>query len=110
MTRSERAIFKQARVAANRRHVDAIGWRLENMRVGARLCEEATRRRPAGGHTDRPFHPPQAPSGLEKTVDDLLERARPRSEHDVRQLEDLFYCAHNAARSAQRGGKTVPRG
>ena len=25
-------------------------------------------------------------------------------------MEDLFYCAHNAVRSAQNGGETVPSG
>ncbi len=31
-----------------------------------------------------------------------------RSEHDVVVIEDLFYCAHNAVRSAQCGEETVP--
>jgi hypothetical protein len=31
-----------------------------------------------------------------------------RSVSEVQALEDLFYCAHNAVRSAQLGGTTVP--
>jgi hypothetical protein len=33
-----------------------------------------------------------------------------REPNEVLDLEDLFYCAHNAGRSAQLGGKTVPKG
>ena len=40
----------------------------------------------------------------------LLERATPRSNAKALALEDLFYCAHNAARSAQLGSKTAPDG
>ena len=44
--------------------------------------------------------------GLDASIDDLMERVRPRSEQEVVELEDLFYCAHNAVRSAQTGSKT----
>lgn len=40
----------------------------------------------------------------------LLQRSLLRSVSDVDELEDLFYCTHNAVRSAQLGGKTVPSG
>ena len=43
-------------------------------------------------------------------VDALLARARPRALAEVVALEDHFYAAHNAARSAQLGGRTVPKG
>jgi hypothetical protein len=48
--------------------------------------------------------------GLTKTPSDLLAKARVRAAEEVDALEDLFYCAHNAVRSAQLGRKTVPRG
>jgi len=47
---------------------------------------------------------------FDQSTDDLLARARPRSAAEVCDLEDLFYCAHNAVRSAQLGHDTVPRG
>ena len=48
--------------------------------------------------------------GIDASVDDLLERAQPRTEEDVVELEDVFYCAHNAVRSAQTGSQTaVPK-
>lgn len=43
-------------------------------------------------------------------VDALVGRAKARSLADVAALEDLFYCAHNAVRSAQLGHDTVPKG
>ena len=48
--------------------------------------------------------------GLDASVDDLLHAARPRAGEAVVELEDVFYCAHNAVRSAQTGSTTaVPR-
>lgn len=44
--------------------------------------------------------------------DDVARVARctPRKDAEVDALEDLFYCAHNAVRSAQLGHDTVPPG
>lgn len=38
----------------------------------------------------------------------LESKIQPRDANEVHQLEDLFYCAHNAVRSAQLGSDTVP--
>lgn len=112
MTPSERAIWKTARKAANVRHVDEIGWRLENMWPLAWILG---------------FDPAPAPDGemidgdtiramfgfMPKTTEriaDLLGARAPRAAATVLAMEDLFYCAHNAARSAQLGDKTVPKG
>ena len=46
--------------------------------------------------------------GHDASVSDLVARAQPRSFQEVLELEDLFYCAHNAVRSAQLGRATVP--
>ncbi|MBX3275809.1 MAG: DUF4272 domain-containing protein [Sandaracinaceae bacterium] len=48
--------------------------------------------------------------GLDATVADLLAKAKPRSLEEVARREDLFYCAHDAVRSAQLGEDTVPEG
>jgi hypothetical protein len=45
---------------------------------------------------------------IDHDFDNWLRKQTPRSEREVVEMEDLFYCAHNAARSAQLGGKTVP--
>ena len=48
--------------------------------------------------------------GLDASVEDLLKKDKPRSEEEVLKLEDVFYCAHNAVRSAQIGLTTsVPK-
>lgn len=40
----------------------------------------------------------------------LLARAKMRPLSEIDRVEDLFYCAHNAVRSAQLGHDTVPGG
>lgn len=47
---------------------------------------------------------------LDHTIDAFLAGCTPRPDGDVDALEDLFYCAHNAVRSAQLGQDTVPPG
>ncbi len=41
---------------------------------------------------------------------ELSANLKIRSVEEVHQLEDLFYCAHNAVRSAQLGSDSVPEG
>ena len=45
---------------------------------------------------------------LENSVENWLNNLNTTSEEEVIQKEDLFYCLHNAVRSAQLGGSTVP--
>lgn len=46
---------------------------------------------------------------MESSVDDLVGRSKPRSLNEVLELEDIFYCSHNAVRSAQTGStESVP--
>lgn len=110
MTRSERAVLKLARPSAQRRHGETIGWRLENMwplawvlgfprapTVDGKMIPRATAQKIVAGLPR-----------LTETTAVLLESARPRKLAAVERLEDLFYCCHNAVRSAQLGGKTVP--
>ena len=47
---------------------------------------------------------------LEGTVADWVTTVNTISEDDLMQKEDLFYCLHNAVRSAQFGRETVPAG
>ncbi|MCI0742675.1 MAG: DUF4272 domain-containing protein, partial [Gemmataceae bacterium] len=48
--------------------------------------------------------------GLDATIEQLVEKAEPRTLEDVIAMEYRFYCAHNAVVSAQLGGDTVPAG
>lgn len=47
---------------------------------------------------------------LNGKIEDWLQTKEVVSEEELRKLEDLFYCIHNAVRSAQMGGQTVPPG
>jgi len=112
MTEDERAIWRGARTRA-RRHQGTIGWKLENEwplawalgferapEISGAMIDDATIRALALGFLPK----------LSEDVDALLARATPRGEEEVDTMEDLFYCAHNAVRSAQLGRRTVPAG
>ena len=45
---------------------------------------------------------------LNEKVEEWEKTMATRSEDDLAQKEDLFYCLHNAVRSAQMGGDTIP--
>ena len=111
LTDEEREIVDLPRLDANEQHVNAIGWRLENMWPLAWVVgfDPAP---PIGGMIDHErigalleFLP-----WFDGSVADYAKSWTPRPLAEVDALEDLFYCAHNAVRSAQLGGDTVPRG
>lgn len=111
MTGDELEILDLPRDRANYEFADTIGWRLENMWALAWVLG---------------FNPEPALAGMidettikrilfaflgfpELSVSDVLARSSPRPSEEVDEMEDLFYCAHNAVRSAQfGGGDTVP--
>ena len=113
LTGDELAIVSLPRAEAHESHVDAIGWKLENMwslawALGfepepsiesSQIRDDITR------SMIYDFLP-----GLGHTVADLLAKAAPRPAEGVIAMEHRFYCAHNAVRSAQLGSKTVPKG
>lgn len=87
-----------------------IGWRAENMwslawvlgfepapAIGGMITDELIQRLLA-----------EFLSMLDADPEQLSRRIRPRAE--VIAMEDLFYCSHNAARSAQLGEDAVPGG
>jgi hypothetical protein len=113
LTEGELEILALSRMEAHNRHNDTIGWRLENMWALAWILGFDPPPDPVSGQIPNEisravvldFLP-----GLDASVDDLLHAAQPRSNRDVVELEDLFYCAHNAVRCAQTGSTTaVPR-
>ena len=46
--------------------------------------------------------------GLDGSIEEWTKNREVLSEAELAQKEDLFYCLHNAVRSAQMGGTTVP--
>ncbi len=113
MSETEAAIVSLERPAANELHVDHIGWKLENMWALAWVLGFDPEPSLAASQIEEEviqsiifdFLP-----GLDATVSQLLEKSTPRSSEQVVEKEYLFYCAHNAVRSAQLGGETVPPG
>jgi hypothetical protein len=113
LTEDEAAILDLPRAEARRSHINDIGWKLENMWAlawalgfepgpgleASQIGEDVTRL------IFFEFLP-----GLDGTVDALLAGASPRPAAEVVAMEYQFYCAHNAVRSAQFGGDTVPEG
>ncbi|WP_299839277.1 DUF4272 domain-containing protein [uncultured Tenacibaculum sp.] len=45
---------------------------------------------------------------IDDSVEDWMQQLQEKNQTDVVFQEDLFYCLHNAVRSAQLGNKTVP--
>lgn len=103
LTEQELAVFALSRAEAKAQYLDLIGWQMENMWSLAWVLG---------------YNVPPALNGQlqgERARDLILKfvptgQRQPRSLEEVRAMEDLFYCAHNAVRSAQQGGATVPKG
>jgi len=113
ITEEEVAIVALPRAVAHDSYVDNIGWRLENMWALAWVLgfepEPDLEAAQVGETVTRPLIYDFLP-GLDSTVDALVAKAKPRSAAEVIAMEYQFYCAHNAVRSAQLGGDTVPEG
>ncbi|MDX1944945.1 MAG: DUF4272 domain-containing protein [Pirellulaceae bacterium] len=113
LTEKESAIVTLSRNEARDLHVDNIGWKLENMWAFAWVLgfdqEPTLEASQIEEDVTRPLIYEFLP-GLDATVDQLLAKSTPRSTDDVIAMEYRFYCAHNAVRSAQLGGDTVPKG
>lgn len=113
LTDEEIEILSMDRGDAHETHVDAIGWKLENMWPLAWVlgfeeepdCEASQIDDDITQAIVRKYL-----AELEKNVEEMVRRSKPRSAKEVIVLEDLFYCAHNAVRSAQLGKQTVPDG
>ena len=113
LTDDETEIIALPRADAHETHVDNIGWRLENMWALAWVLgfdpEPDLEAAQIGNHVTQPMIYEFLP-GLDGTIAGLLEKTTPRPADEVIAMEYRFYCAHNAVRSAQLGGKTVPAG
>lgn len=105
-------ILDLPRTEAYRRHSATVGWRLENMWALAWVLGFDPP--PSlGGQIDAQTHRALVFEFMEfpkRTPEWLLRRTRLRPLPEVERMEDLFYCAHNAVRSAQLGQASVPPG
>jgi hypothetical protein len=113
LTEEESEIIALPRAEAHQSHVDRIGWKLENMWALAWVLgfdpEPALEASQVGEDVTRAIlH--EFLLGLDGTIDRLLAKSSSRSAAEVIAMEYRFYCAHNAVRSAQLGGQTVPEG
>jgi len=113
MSPNERKMFAVKRGTALETFAATIGWRLENMWPlawvlgfepaptfdGAMIDQDVGHRMVVGFG-----------GALQLSLADFIAASKPRRVDDVIALEDLFYCAHNAATQAQAGGATVPNG
>jgi hypothetical protein len=113
LTAEEAEIVVLPRAKAQQDHGDNIGWKLENMWplawvLGFELeptIEAAQIDNAVARAILLKFLP-----GLDGTVEQLVQKSQLRPAAAVIALEDRFYCAHNAVRSAQQGENTVPEG
>ncbi len=111
LSEEENEIRLLPRGEAREQHGDTIGWRLENMWVLAWIL---------GFEPAPPFYQGQLPDevtrrmsvdfipDLDADVAGFVAELTPRTAAEVARQEDLYYCTHNAVRSAQTGGDTVP--
>jgi len=101
LTQEELAVFELDQAEARTRYLNDIGWQMENMWSLAWVL----------GFEQEPALSGQLQGDLAR---ELVFRFADREQYtlrpveQVRAAEDLFYCAHNAVRSAQLGKETVP--
>jgi Domain of unknown function (DUF4272) len=104
LTGEEKAIFRLDQADAQQRHLESIGWQMENMWALGWVLGFQTQ--PA---LEGQIQGPLARDLVFEFCADSTEK-KLRNLQEVKDLEDLFYCAHNAVRNAQQGSKTVPEG
>jgi hypothetical protein len=113
MTAEESELLRLARDDAQEQHAGSVGWKLENMWPLAWVLgfeEEPTIEAAQIDDSVSRVILFDFLGGLDAPVNGLVEKAKPRSADAVIAMEDRFYCAHNAVRSAQLGEDTVPEG
>ncbi len=104
-------ILQTPRAQAQQQFRELVGWRLENMWSLAWILGFPRVPTIQGIIGDAVIQPLFA--FLPKMTDELdawTSKRKVRSNDEVLSLEDFFFCAHNAARSAQLGASTAPKG
>ena len=112
-TEKEREVLGTERKEAVEKFQSSVGWQIENMWALAWVLgfDEVPDidQNQVGQETIAALFQFLAPSWADK--DAFLKKLEARNLNEVVQLEDIFYCAHNAVRSAQTGKENcVPEG
>lgn len=113
LTAEEREILRLSRSQARTQHLDSIGWQLENAWSLAWVLGYPLKPAVVGqlqGDQLRHLVFEFLPGPSARSQREFLDGARTRGLQEVLETEDYFRCAHNAVRSAQSGGSTVPQG
>ncbi|MBK9072187.1 MAG: DUF4272 domain-containing protein [Myxococcales bacterium] len=113
MSAGELKLWTTKRSVALEKNAATIGWRLENMWPLAWVLGFEPAPGFDGAMIDQATGQAMVvefAGAMSVTLAELVARATPRSAAQVIAMEDLFYCAHNAARQAQSGAATVPSG
>ncbi len=113
LTGDERIMLEASRDGLDARFGGRMGWTQENMWSLAWALGFDIKPTPDAPLIDDTVVGPMLAflPRLDGHVGSFVQGASLRSEADVLDLEDLFYCAHNAVRSAQLGeSDTVPPG
>ncbi|WP_309381151.1 DUF4272 domain-containing protein [Cerasicoccus frondis] len=112
-TQEEAVILTTPRSEARKQYMDSIGWKLENMAALAWLLGYDVKPSLDGKmiHGDAIGALLEFTGGAWEGPEAFRKALKLRSEAEVQQLEDTFYCAHNAVRSAQMGyADQAPKG
>jgi len=111
LTAEDRNVLATPRAEAHDAYAGTIGWRLENVWALGWILGFEQQPTLQGMISDETvaallnfFY------GKNSRLELLQSMFSPRTIDEISALEDLFYCAHNAARSAQLGDLTVPAG
>lgn len=112
LTDGEKKILATKRDEAAKEFVDSVGWQMENMWALAWVLGFAETpdidQDQIGEDTISSIWEFLAPAPREGKAE-FLKVLELRPLNEVVQLEDVFYCTHNAVRSAQAGKDTVPK-
>ncbi|NVJ62068.1 MAG: DUF4272 domain-containing protein [Gammaproteobacteria bacterium] len=111
LTKGENEILNLSREEACQEHGHLMGWKNENCWPLAWILgfpdAPAVDHGQLSGDLARNLMLGWLPDNLSE-CQELKNKIKLRDPNEVHQLEDLFYCAHNAVRSAQLGSNTVP--
>lgn len=110
MSEDEKEILNASRDDEQARN--AIGWKFENAWPLAWFFgytePEITGQMMSGEQMQEILQNFSCP--LDGNIEDWIKDKKTLTENELIQKEDLFYCLHNAVRSAQLGRDTVPNG
>jgi hypothetical protein len=112
-TADEAKIIGMPKEAASEEHAGSVGWRLENMWSLAWLLGMAPEPSAITGQLGEDVSGPLLDGFLPEfdvTIESLVSSATLQEVEEAIRVEDLFYLAHNAVRSAQIGSEGVPPG